>query len=404
MSTTFLSSPFPRGASSLLVGSSLLLIGLGCVMIYSTTAPLTLGDFVPPHLARHGLGVFLGLLAALFFAYLPSRAFRILGPVLFVLAILALCAVPLIGIKVNGAQRWLPLPGLGVFQPGELAKFATVLAVAVLATQHGEKQRMSRHHVLFSLAAGALPAGLLILQPDFGNAALLGILVGALLFAAGAPLRWLLLPGGVGAGLAALFVVIHPYAWRRLVGFLDPWGNIETQGFQLVQSFVAFARGGPFGVGLGYGRQKLHYLPEAHTDFVLSVIAEELGLLGVFLVLLGFALVLGAGVRIALRCEDRFSSLLAFGMTLLVVVPALVNAAVVMGAVPTKGLSLPFLSYGRSSLVMSCAAMGVVWGVSRKARGQGRKKPQAPVPKNARRAKSGLLRKRRRPSKPLDPT
>ncbi len=120
-------------------------------------------------------------------------------------------------------------------------------------------------------------------------------------------------------------------------------------------------------MGLGDGRQKLFYLPEAHTDFILSVVAEELGLFGVLAVLLGFALVLAAGIRIALRCEDRFSSLLAFGMTMIVVLPALVNAAVVMGALPTKGLSLPFLSYGRSSLVMSCAAMGVVWGISRRA-------------------------------------
>ncbi|NNL86083.1 MAG: FtsW/RodA/SpoVE family cell cycle protein, partial [Myxococcales bacterium] len=175
----------------------------------------------------------------------------------------------------------------------------------------------------------------------------------------------LALPSAVGTALGAIFVLLHPYALRRWVGFMDPWAVANSEGFQLVQSFVAFARGGPLGVGLGYGRQKLHYLPEAHTDFVLSVIAEELGLAGVALVLIAFAVLFGAGLRIALKAEARFASLVAFGMTLLIVVPALVNAAVVMGVLPTKGLSLPFLSYGRSSLVVSCAAVGVIWRIAR---------------------------------------
>lgn len=335
-------------------------------MIYSTTAPLSFGNFVPPHLARHGVGIALGLVSALTLAYLPTRALRTLAPLLFVAGIVALVAVLLTGIKVNGAQRWLSLPMLGVVQPGELAKFFTVLFVAYLTSRQGDSQGMTRKQVLLSLAAGGLPVGLLVLQPDFGNSVLLGLLVVTLLFSAGAPLRWLFLPGTLGITLAAIFISFHQYAADRLIGFLDPWGQARDQGFQLIQSFIAFARGGTFGVGLGYGRGKLHYLPEAHTDFVLSVVAEELGLFGVLAVLFGFAIILTSGVQVALRCRDRFSSLLAFGMTLLVVVPALVNAAVVMGALPTKGLSLPFLSYGRSSLIVSCGAIGLVWGLAKK--------------------------------------
>jgi cell division protein FtsW len=167
-----------------------------------------------------------------------------------------------------------------------------------------------------------------------------------------------------GAGVAA-YSIRNPYAFSRWIGFIDPWKTSQEQGYQLVQSFVAFGRGGLFGVGLGDGRQKLFYLPEAHTDFILAAVAEELGLVGVLLVLGAFAALLVAGVRIALRCHQRFSMLLAFGMTALVTVPALVNAAVVMGWAPTKGLTLPLLSYGRSSLLVSCLTLGVLASVAR---------------------------------------
>jgi cell division protein FtsW len=150
-----------------------------------------------------------------------------------------------------------------------------------------------------------------------------------------------------------------------VLGFLDPWSRSSAEGFQLVQSFVAFGRGGITGVGVGDGRQKLFYLPEAHTDFILSVVAEEGGLVGVLLVLGLFTALLLAGLRIALAAKQRFALLLAFGMTMLLVVPALLNAAVVMGCLPTKGLTLPFLSYGRTSLLVSCLAVGIVLAVAR---------------------------------------
>jgi cell division protein FtsW len=204
-----------------------------------------------------------------------------------------------------------------------------------------------------------------LFQPDLGNAVLLLGLAGLLLFAAGAPLRALAAPAALASVGVAAYSAVNPYALRRWIGFLNPWDTSQEQGYQLVQSFVAFGRGGLFGVGLGDGRQKLFYLPEAHTDFILAVISEELGLIGVLVVLGAFAALLVAGVRIALRCRQRFAMLLSFGMTGLLTVPALINAAVVMGVAPTKGLTLPLLSYGRSSLLVSCVAVGVLMSVAR---------------------------------------
>jgi cell division protein FtsW len=189
-------------------------------------------------------------------------------------------------------------------------------------------------------------------------------LTAILLFVAGADLRPLLAVGTLGAVAVAAYTAFRPYALRRVLGFLDPWSRASAEGFQLVQSFVAFGRGGVTGVGIGDGRQKLFYLPEAHTDFILSVVAEEAGLIGVLCVLGAFTALLIAGLRIALAAQHRFALLLGFGMTALLVVPALLNAAVVMGCLPTKGLTLPFLSYGRTSLVISCLAVGILLAVA----------------------------------------
>ena len=178
-------------------------------------------------------------------------------------------------------------------------------------------------------------------------------------------MRQLLVPAGAAAALIAIYVANNDYARRRMEGFLDPWTQWETSGFQLVQSFVAFGQGGLAGAGLGNGRQKLDYLFGAHTDFVLALIAEELGLLGVLLVLGAFAALLVTGCRVALQANDRLGLLLAFAMTSLLTVPAILNGAVVMGLVPTKGLTLPFLSYGGTSLVMCCVSLGVLLGVAR---------------------------------------
>jgi cell division protein FtsW len=212
-----------------------------------------------------------------------------------------------------------------------------------------------------------IPAALLVAQPDLGNAVVLLLLAGAILFVAGAPARVFAMPALLGGAGISAYVATQTYAWNRLTGFLDPWARADAEGFQLVQSFVGFARGGLTGVGIGDGRQKLFYLPEAHTDFILSVIAEEAGLLGVLVVLGAFVAFVLAGLQIARNARDRFALLVGFGATLTVALPAALNVAVVTGSIPPKGLPLPFVSYGRTAIMAAFFAAGLLIAVANQA-------------------------------------
>jgi len=354
-----------------LLASTAVLVAAGLVMVWSATAPLALEALVPPHFARHLAGVACGIAIAALCMALPLSVWRHLALPAWAISVALLATTLLVGTRVNGAQRWLSLPGLGpVLQPVELAKWATLLATAAAlsrpeAALAGRRRR--RLPVSGSvLGLVAVPAALVFVQPDTKGAALLLVLVALQLFVAGTPLRAFAVPAALAALALAVAVAVRPYVMDRIVAFLDPWANAQDEGFQLVQSFVAFGRGGLLGVGLGNGRQKLFYLPEAHTDFVLSVIGEELGLVGVALVLGAFAAFVVAGVRVTARARTRFAFLLAFGMTALVAVPAAINAGVVMGLVPPTGLTLPFVSYGRSSLLVCFAAVGILLGISRR--------------------------------------
>jgi len=348
----------------------LVLTSIGAVAVFSATAPLSLDQALPPHFLRQAAAMLIGGLVIVIAARVPLAAWHGMALPLWITSLLLLGATLVRGVSGGGATRWLLLPGLGfAFQPVEFTKLATVLAVsALLGRRDGRAAVVSRERLAVALALGLAPAAIAVLQPDLGNAVLLIGLSVLLLFVAGANLRPLLAMGALGAVFVAVYTAIRPYALRRVLGFVDPWSRSSAEGFQLVQSFVAFGRGGLHGVGVGDGRQKLFYLPEAHTDFILSVVAEETGLLGVLAVLGAFAAVLVAGIRIALAAKQRFALLLAFGMTALLTIPALLNAAVVMGCIPTKGLTLPFLSYGRSSLVVSCLAVGILFAVARAGR------------------------------------
>lgn len=347
------------------LGAGLMLISVGIVMNYSTTAALALEHRFPPLFISHLGALLLGLCAAYVMYMMPLSFWRRVALPLWLISVLLLVGVEIAGITVNGAQRWLALPGLFRFQPVEVCKFTTVIMVAALIAHRDGHEEVSLRR---TLAAGALalpPIGLLLLQPDLGNAILLAGLVSLLLVVAGTRLGRLVGPAVVGIAAIALYVSQNSYALRRITGFIDPWATYRSEGFQLIQSFVAFGRGGLFGVGLGNGQQKLAYLPEAHTDFILALVAEEMGLVGILMVLLAFAVLMLAGTRIAQNRKDRFALLLAFGMTTLLTVPAVINAAVVMGLLPTKGLTLPFLSYGRTSLIMNCAALGLLLGLAK---------------------------------------
>jgi len=362
-------SPPVSGAAGLDGGvlvPAVLLLSFGVVMSYSTTAALALDASIPPLFAHHVSAVVLGVLAAAVALRVPTTVWRRVALPFWGLCVGLLLVTSLFGVEVNGARRWLELPGLGFrFQPAELAKCATVLAVAAVISKREGHEELSSRRALWAGALAIPPIGLLVHQPDLGNAVLLAALVALLLVVAGTRLARLVAPGLAGVFAVVLYIASNDYARRRVTGFMDPWQERLGDGFQLVQSFVAFGRGGLFGVGLGNGQQKLAYLPEAHTDFILALVAEELGLVGVLLVLGAFAALLVAGTRVACQARDRFALLVAFGMTALLTVPALVNASVVMGLVPTKGLTLPFLSYGRTSLVVCCVALGLLLGVAR---------------------------------------
>jgi cell division protein FtsW len=343
------------------IASTAILAGIGILMVYSSTAPLAIGSAVPPHFLRHCIAVAIGVSCIAVVLRIPIALWLRLALPLWGLGVALLLATAIAGVEVNGARRWLALPGIGLrLQAAEFVKWATVLAIAVVTFRTHERRSAPGRPLVLTIGLIAAPVGLLLAQPDFGSAAVLIALAGLLLFVAGTPLRYLLLPAG-GAGLLTVaYIATHEYARRRLTGFLDPWATAHQEGFQLVQSFVAFGRGGNFGVGIGDGRQKLFYLPEAHTDFVLSVVAEELGFIGVLVVLGAFVALVVAGTRIAARALDPFCQILAFGMTALIAVPAAVNAAVVMGLIPTTGFTLPFISFGANSLILCCAAIGIL--------------------------------------------
>ena len=338
-----------------------ILAGIGLVMVYSATAPLAMGAALPPHFVRHLFALGAALLCVIVVVRVPLVVWRRCAFPLWGMCIVLLLLTLLVGVEAGGARRWLAVPGLPMrLQACEIAKWVSIVAVAAALANLGERHKRAGRELVAAIGLALPPALLLLGQPDLGSAVLLLAIVGLMVFAAGAPLLRL------GAGLlfaaagAAVYVALHPYALARFRGYLAPWETASAEGFQLVQSFVAFGRGGIGGVGLGDGRQKLFYLPEAHTDFILSVIAEELGLIGVLVVLGAFAALVIAGTRLAGRARDPFPLLLGVGMTGLIALSAMLNAAVVTGLLPTTGLTLPFLSFGGNSLLVCSLAVAVL--------------------------------------------
>jgi len=368
------------------IAASAILAGIGILMVYSSTAPLAIGRAVPPLFLRHCVAVAIGVSCIAVVIRIPVALWLRLALPLWGLGVAMLVATAITGVEVNGARRWLSLPGLDLrLQAAEFVKWSTVLAIAAVTFRTHERRNTPGRPLVLTVGLIAAPVGLLLAQPDFGSAAVLIALAGLLLFVAGTPLRYLLLPAGSAGVLTVAYIATHEYAKRRLTGFLDPWATAHQEGFQLVQSFVAFGRGGSLGVGIGDGRQKLYYLPEAHTDFVLSVVAEELGFIGVLVVLGAFAALVIAGTRIAARALDPFCQIVAFGMTALIAVPAAVNAAVVMGLIPTTGFTLPFISFGANSLILCCIAIGILLRT-------GSREARRPRKRNATASSRGFLR------------
>ena len=281
---------------------------------------------------------------------------------LFTFALLLLVFVPHIGMRINGARRWINL-GVSGFQPVELAKLTVVLYVASYLVRHRESVETKFLGAVKPVAVAGFTAVLLLAQPDFGSAALIGIVTIGMLWLGGARMRNLVIMGLPLVPLGAWLALSTDYRVKRLTSFLDPWKDPFNDGFQLTQALIAVGRGKWFGVGLGGSVQKLFYLPEAHTDFILAVIGEELGLAGIAFVLGLFALLVGRGLMLGLRgveLNQRFAGYVAFGISLMIGLQALVSVGVNLGVLPTKGLTLPLISSGGSSVLMTCVMLGVL--------------------------------------------
>lgn len=280
------------------------------------------------------------------------------------IAFLLLVLIPGIGVERGGARRWIILGGFGI-QPAEIVKLTAVLFLARWISRHGDRMKEFTTGVLPLLLLVGFCCGLMLLQPDFGTAVILGALLFVMLFVSAARPLHLFGLGLFGVAAFGVMATLAEYRMRRLLCFMDPWEHSRDCGFQLTQSLIAIGSGGVSGVGLGQSRQKMFFLPEAHTDFIFALIGEELGLCGALLVLALFAVIAARGFRIASRHPDPFASLLAFGLTLVVVLGAVVNVGVVVGLLPTKGLPLPFVSYGGSAMLAAMIEIGMLAALSR---------------------------------------
>jgi cell division protein FtsW len=349
-----------------LAGSALVLALLGAVMVAS--ASITIADrvFGQPfyYLLRQLLYLGAGGLAAAFCMLTPLRAWEQASPLLLTAAALLLVAVlvPGVGHEVNGATRWLRLGPFNL-QAAEPARLLLVIYLCSYVARRRDALEAGFKGLLFPLVIVTAAGTLLMLQPDFGATAVLFATAIGVLFVGGMRLGYLLLMGVAGFASLAMLVLTSEYRMRRLTAFLDPWADPWNSGFQLTQSLIAIARGEWFGVGLGGSVQKLFYLPEAHTDFVFAVFAEEFGLFGVFLMIALFAVLLWRAYAIsaaAAAAERVFAACLAFGLATWIGLQSFINIAVNMGLLPTKGLTLPLVSYGGSSLLVTGASIGLL--------------------------------------------
>jgi cell division protein FtsW len=351
--------------SQLLVLVPLALTAFGLVMVYSaTSASAALGNGNPVgYLERQGTYAVIGLVLLLVAARSDYRALKHLAPSLIVIALTLCAAVLVVGERINGARRWIGA-GPAAFQPSEIAK----LALVVWCTAYLARKPPPRTLKGLARPIGALVGAfclLILLEPDLGTVITIVVMVGAVLLVSGTPLPTLATAYSIVFGLGAIAAWASPYRRARLFTFLDPWKDPLGAGLQNVQAQISLGSGGIFGRGLGQGIEKIHYLPEAHTDMIFAVIGEELGLVGAAVLIAGYCAFAYAGLRLALACKDPFGKRLAAGITALITGQAAINLAAVLGLAPLTGIPLPFVSYGGSSLVVALLSVGVLLNIAR---------------------------------------
>lgn len=344
----------------------LILCGIGIVMIYSASSAISMNDHGTHYFYMKKQAIFFGISLGIMFvtASFPYYLYKNISYIILFIAFGLLIAVlvPSLNIKSGGASRWLNLGGF-TFQPAEFAKLAMIL---FLGYSLSKKQDMIKdfsvgfvpHVFIF-----ALFAFLIMKQPDFGMVVVLGIITWGMMLIAGVKIRYLLLPVPLMVPLLYFFVYKVEYRLERMLAFLDPWKDPFGAGYQITHSLKAFGSGGIFGKGIGLGMQKRHYLPEPHTDFIFSIIGEELGLIGVMIILILYLILLLKGIKIAKTANTLFGMITAAGLTIYIGVQVFINTGVALALMPTKGLTLPFISYGGTSLVVNMAAMGILMNI-----------------------------------------
>jgi cell division protein FtsW len=361
----------PTAASTeydhLLMISALLLLGLGLVMVFSASGVLATDKYHDPtyFLKKQFIYAVIGVALMLFVRRIPYQTYNRLVYVILIISLilLILVLIPGIGVRIRSASRWIRFGPL-VIQPSEFAKLAIIIFLAYSMARKQEKIRYFSIGFLPHLVVAGIFILLIEKEPDFGTALALAGITFLMLFVGGTRLTHILLVILSASPLVVYVILKNKMRLERVTTFIDPWKYAQESGYQLVHSLYAIGSGGFWGLGIGKSREKLFYLPDSHTDFIFSILAEELGFIGVITVLSLFAVLVIRGLIISLRAQDTFGSYLAMGLTSLIGLQAVINLAVVSGLMPTKGLSLPFLSYGGSSLLVNMIAIGILLNIS----------------------------------------
>ncbi len=343
----------------------LILVGVGIIMVYSASSALAVKRFGSGYyfLKKQAIFAMIGLVALVGCRHFPLRLLRAMTyPLLLTAFVLLAAVVSGAGYSVGGATRWLRFGDFS-FQPSEFTRFALLVYLAYSMSRKQDRLHIFTIGFVPHVMVLGLFILLILLQPDFGSAVILGAVTWIMMFVGGVRLTYLLSSLLVLAPIAYFFLVSADYRLQRLISFWDPWAYATEGGYQIVHSLMAFGTGGFWGAGLGNGYQKLFYLPEPHTDFIFSVIGEELGFFGVLVILGLYSLILIRGIRIAMDAQDPFASFLAMGLTAALGLQVCVNMGVALALLPTKGLTLPFLSYGGTSLLLNMASIGVLMNI-----------------------------------------
>jgi len=358
-----------RGYDPFLLASVVILLAIGWIMVYSSSAvmaDLTYHDSFK-FFKKQLLVTIAGLIAMMLAMKIDYRVLHAgtYPLVILTMFLLTIVLIPALGVslQVGVARRWLMTPWFTI-QPSELGKLTLTIFIAYSLSKKGDKIKQFTFGFLPVILISAIMIILVVVEPDVGTAIFMGTLTMVLLFVGGTRLSHIISIPIFAAPALYLLITHFDYSYRRILAYLRPWEDVQGMGFQMVQSFVALGSGGLWGVGLGDGKQKLFFLPAAHTDFIFAILGEEMGFVGVMAVILIFSFMVWRGLRIAMRTEDAFGSYLAVGITAMIALQVIINMGVVVGLLPTKGLTLPFISYGGTSLLTNLVAMGILLNIS----------------------------------------